>query len=59
MKTAMSTVWSNIEVPTCKIGKNHKWKRWRKDNNRDEIGVCLKCGYDLFDRKYKKVKTEE
>ena len=55
----MSTVWSNIEVPTCKIGKNHKWKRWRKNNNRDEIGICLKCGYDLFDRKYKKVKTEK
>lgn len=46
----MKTKWSNKEIPKCKKGKNHKWK------GSAETGICLKCGYDVFDGCYKEIK---
>ena len=48
----MKTKWSNQEIPKCKIGKNHKWK------GAVETAICRKCGYDVFDGYYKKIKDE-
>jgi len=41
------TRWRN-KVPACIKGKNHSWKA-------EETGICVKCGYDVFDECYKEV----
>lgn len=41
------TKWRKEQIPKCKFGKNHKWK------SSPETGICLKCGYDVFDECYK------
>jgi len=48
-KEKIRTRWSNQKIPVCKDGKNHKWKGSK------ETGICLKCGYDVFDECYKEV----
>lgn len=44
----IKTKWSKEKIPLCLKG-NHKWK------DSSETGICLKCGYDVFDRCYKQV----
>mgnify|MGYP001571120929 CR=1 FL=1 len=46
------TKWSSNQIPSCKIGKNHKWKGIL------ETAVCTKCGYDVFDNCYKKIEIK-
>ncbi len=46
----IKTKWKNGKVPKSKKGKNNKWK------GSSETGICLKCGYDVFDDCYKEVK---
>lgn len=48
-ETQIKTKWSNSKIPRCTSGKNHKWK------GSAETGICLKCGYDVFDGCYKEV----
>ena len=45
------TKWGK-EIPACKDGKRHKWK------GSAETGICLKCGFDVFDNCYKKLEEQ-
>jgi hypothetical protein len=40
-----------IKVPQCKKGLYHSWKQGYEIYG--ESGVCGKCGYDLFDQRYR------
>lgn len=51
MNREIKTKWRNKKVPACKKGKNHKWK------GSEETGICLKCGYDVFDECYREVES--
>ena len=42
------------KIPKWKIGKNHKWKGDLKKFG--ESGICIKCGYDVYDDYYREVK---
>ena len=42
----IKTKWSKNKIPSCINGKNHKWK------GGEETGICLKCGFDVFDNCY-------
>jgi len=52
-KMIIKTKWNSKKVPRCKFGKNHKWKGSK------ETGICLKCGYDVFDGYYKEADLQE
>lgn len=41
----IKTKWKD-NIPACKKGKNHRWSK-------EETGICIKCGYDVFDGYYK------
>ena len=48
----MKTRWKD-NVPSCTKGKRHRW------HDSEETGVCSKCGYDVFDERYYKIKYYE
>jgi hypothetical protein len=35
----------------CKIGKYHRW--FDSDKTFNESGICVKCGWDKFDKRYR------